>query len=369
MNAPFQIKGKYQRTPGSTQSYLRTILPAAAIAVFGASFGHTVQAREACNAPGCAGTPYSNMSEIAPIGARIDKYMVIPESAKGPAIDPAKGYRIQLLGRGLYMLTENVYQSMFMVYETGVVVIDAPPSIAAYIPKGIAEVTDKPITHMIYSHSHTDHIGGTKSLGGHPIIIAQVETKKLLARAHDANRPVPTKTFTDRYTLNVGSQTLELSYHGNGHEPGNIFIYAPEQKTLMVVDVIFPGWMPFRRLAVAQDIPGYFAQVDEIKSIDFNTLVSGHVARSGTKDDVKLQSEFISDLKAAAGKALQTTKPGEELNPLDAGNAWAYFDNYIDRVALQCVNTLSPKWASKLAAFDVFIWDQCYTMEQSLRID
>ena len=44
-------------------------------------------------------------------------------------------------------------------------------------------------------------------------------------------------------------------------------------------------------------------------------------------------------------------------------------DNYIDRVAIQCVNTLTPKWSSRLAAYDVFIWDQCYAMEQSLRID
>lgn len=369
MNAAFRISGKYRRTLGGTRPSPGTIFLAAAIAVFGAGSGHTVQAREDCKAPGCAGTPYSNMSEIAPIGTRMDKSIDIPASASGPAIDPAKGYRVQLLGRGLYMVTENVYQSMFMVYEKGVVVVDAPPSIAAYIPKAIAEVTDKPITHMIYSHSHTDHIGGAKSLGGRPIIVAQVETKKLLERASDANRPLPTKTFADRYTLNVGSQKLELSYHGNGHEPGNIFIYAPEQKTLMAVDVIFPGWMPFRRLALAQDIPGYFAQVEKIKAIDFNTLVSGHVARSGTKDDVELQSAFMNDLKAAAGKALQTTKPGEELNRLDAGNPWAYFDNYIDRVALQYVNTLTPKWSSKLAAFDVFIWDQCYAMEQSLRID
>jgi hypothetical protein len=38
-------------------------------------------------------------------------------------------------------------------------------------------------------------------------------------------------------------------------------------------------------------------------------------------------------------------------------------------VAAQCVDALTPKWSSKLAAFDVYIWDQCYAMEQSLRID
>ena len=34
-----------------------------------------------------------------------------------------------------------------------------------------------------------------------------------------------------------------------------------------------------------------------------------------------------------------------------------------------CVNTLAPKWQTRLAAFDVYIWDQCYSMEQTLRIE
>jgi glyoxylase-like metal-dependent hydrolase (beta-lactamase superfamily II) len=28
----------------------------------------------------------------------------------------------------------------------------------------IAEITDKPITHFIYSHAHTDHIGGANTV-------------------------------------------------------------------------------------------------------------------------------------------------------------------------------------------------------------
>ena len=49
--------------------------------------------------------------------------------------------------------------------------------------------------------------------------------------------------------------------------------------------------------------------------------------------------------------------------------AGVFFDNYIDRVALACVNQLTPKWSTTLAACDVYIWDQCFAMEQSLRID
>ncbi len=53
--------------------------------------------------------------------------------------------------------------------------------------------------------------------------------------------PAPTVTFSDSYTLTVGNQTLELEHKGPNHNAGSIFIYAPKQKVVMLVDVIFPG--------------------------------------------------------------------------------------------------------------------------------
>jgi glyoxylase-like metal-dependent hydrolase (beta-lactamase superfamily II) len=334
-----------------------------------AAVAHAQSAGGSIITPGAASEPYPNMPSVAPIGVRIGKYMDVPAASQGPAVDPAKGYRLQELGSGLYMITDNGIQSMFLLYDGGAVVIDAPQNFAAHIPQAIAELSSKPITHLIYSHSHADHIGGAKALGGHPVIIAHEETLRLLKRAADPNRPLPTVTFADKYTLHVGKQVLELSYHGNAHEPGNIFIYAPAQRVLMVVDVVFPGWMPWRRFALAQDIPGYFAQVEEIGKMDWDTFVGGHVARTGTHADVDVQAEFNRDVRKAAADALATTTPGEGLNPLDKGNTWAFYDHYIDRVAAQCVNTLTPKWAARLGGFDVYIWDQCYSMEQTLRIE
>jgi glyoxylase-like metal-dependent hydrolase (beta-lactamase superfamily II) len=320
--------------------------------------------------PGQAGRPYANMPDIAPIGVRVDKYYDIPEQAKGPEIDPAKGYRVEELGKGLYMITDGFYQSVFMVYETGIVLIDAPPNYAAKIKEAIAGVSDKSITHVIYTHSHADHIAGVRSVTtGHPTIIAQEETLRLLKRAADPKRPLPTITFKDRYTLKVGSQVLELSYPGNGHAPGNTMIYAPAQKTLVFVDVIFPGYMPFRRFAIAQDIPGNFAQVKELDSMPWEKLVTGHVTRIGTHADVKLQAEFDDDIKTAATRALRSTKFVEGLNQADLGNKWALINDYINRVVVQCVNAMGPKWKTRLAGYDAFIWDQCYAMEQSVRMD
>ena len=179
----------------------------------------------------------------------------------------------------------------------------------------------------------------------------------------------PPRRSTTGTDCRLVRQVLELSYHGNAHLPGNIFVYAPRQRTLMVVDVIFPGWMPWRRFAVAQDVPGYFEQVKTINGWDFDTFVGGHVARTGTRADVATQLAFIEDLRSAAGTALKRTMPGEGLEAADRSNPWAVFDHFIDRVVIDCVNQLTPKWSTKLAAYDVYVWDQCYSMEQSLRID
>ena len=317
-----------------------------------------------------ADIPYPNMPGIPPIGVRTAKYFDVPDSAQAPAVDPQKGYRLQDLGDGVYLITDNAIQSMFMVYDKGVVVADAPQAYAAKIPQAIAEVTSNPITHVIYSHSHADHIGGvTAVLGNKPVLIAQQETLRLLKRAADPARPLPTVTFADKYRLEVGGKVLELNYHGDAHEPGNIFIYAPKPKVLMAIDLVFPGWIPWRRFAVAHEVRGVFDQVELIRKLPWTTFIGGHVTRVGTHEDVDRQWEYMVDIRQAAADALAQNKPGETLNPADAGNPWAYFDNYIDRVALQCVNTMTSKWSSRLAGFDVWIWDQCFSMEQSLRID
>lgn len=143
--------------------------------------------------------PYPNMPSIPPIGVRNGKYIEVPASAKGPPVDAAKGYRLQQLGAGLYLITDNQIQSMFLVYDKGVVVLDAPQSYAANIRKAVAEVSDKPITHLIYSHSHADHIGGAKALGNIPTIVAHEETLQLLSGTRiqiDRSRPSRSRRTT-----------------------------------------------------------------------------------------------------------------------------------------------------------------------------
>jgi hypothetical protein len=64
---------------------------------------------------------------------------------------------------------------------------------------------------------------------------------------------------------------LILDYKGVNHERGNIFIYAPTQRVLMLVDAVFPGWVPFRDLAIAEDVPGFIKAHEQALSYPFDT--------------------------------------------------------------------------------------------------
>ena len=306
----------------------------------------------------------------------------IPESAKGQAIDPGKGYFVGEIRDGLYWVTDGSFQAMFITTGEGVIVVDAPPSIGKNILKAIAEVTDKPITHVIYSHSHADHIGAAGMYPRNATYIAHKETAARLTEINDPSRPYPygaflggapvpqpMVTFSDNYTLKVGNQILELDYRGINHESGNIFIYAPRQKVLMVVDVVYPGWVPFKNLAGAEDIPGFIKAHDEILSFEFDTFIGGHLGRLGTREDVKIEREYISDVQANAAAALMKVDLFAIANQTGYENKWLLFDTYLDAVANECADLTLKKWNGRLGGADVFTKDHCWAMSGSLRIN
>lgn len=191
--------------------------------------------------------------------------------------------------------------------------VDAPPNLGQNLLNAVDEVTEEPITHVIYSHSHADHIAAASMYPADATYIAHEETAARLAGNAGGDRPYgfgaflggssvpePTVTFTDNFTLNVGNQTLELEYRGPNHEPGNIFIYAPRQKVLMLVDVIFPGWSPFKDLAVTESTPAYVQAHNDVLSFELAVFIGGHLTRLGTRQDVETQKAYVLDMQANA---------------------------------------------------------------------
>lgn len=301
----------------------------------------------------------------------------LPATAFGPPI-PAKGYLVDEIANGLYWVTEGTYIAVFLETRRGVVVVDAPPTLAAALPAAIGEVTNKPVTHFIYSHTHGDHVGVAGLLFPDAHFIAHRETAETLARRGDpARRPVPKQTFKKRLPLNFGGQRLELIYPGPNHEPGNIFIWAPDQRTLMWVDVVFPGWVPFKSLALAQDVPGYVAGHDAALALPFETFVGGHLTRLGSREDVEIAKEYVVDVRAACFEALAMIDFFQvivdigflDMNDPSFLNQWELFEVYLDRVAHTAEAIVLDKWSGVLGGAEVFTLSHCSSMVESIRID
>src|SRR5580704_5916448 len=291
----------------------------------------------------------------------------VPPPAKGAAI-PKSGYLVEEIAERTYWLTDGLYQMIFLVTAEGVVAVDAPPTIGNNILRAIASVTKSRVTHAIYSHHHADHTGAMVLYEG-ARFYAHKDVAGLLRQTSDPNRPLPDVTFESHLTLRAGQDVLNLAYHGPSHSPGNIFISLPAQRVLMLVDVVFPGWVPFAYLAESQNIPGWLEAPAQALSYPFDTYIGGHLTRPGTRGDVLIQQEYVAELRAQAASAIATFNPASVYQSVDPTNPWAIFRAYLDGVASQAASAVIPNWVDRLGGADVYTLPNAYQLVESLRID
>jgi glyoxylase-like metal-dependent hydrolase (beta-lactamase superfamily II) len=300
-------------------------------------------------------------------------YAPIPPEALGPPLN-SNGYFVGQIKDNLYWVTDSFYQAMFLTTRDGVVLVDAPPTIGHNLLRAISDVTQangrpSQVTHQVYSHSHADHIGASYLLGSDVVRVGHRICRKLLLRDNDPHRPPPTVIFEDHFELNVGGERLLLDYHGPNHSPDNIFINAPDQQTLMVVDVFMPGWVPFYQFSVAQDVPDTITSQDIAMSNQWQTLVAGHLGRLGVRADGELQIAYIKDLLTSARATMASLDPTPFFQQY-GNNAWAIFKAYLDAASAQTAAPVIDKYLGKLAAADVYTASTAFSMFQfALRVD
>ncbi|GGT87725.1 MBL fold metallo-hydrolase [Actinomadura citrea] len=292
----------------------------------------------------------------------------LPQNAKGPEI-PDAGYVMKEIADGVFWLSDGQYGNMFVVHDEGVIAVDAPPTLGHDILRAIKRVTDKPISHVIYSHEHGDHVGGMSIYPDSVPRYAQSIVAQRLEALADPDRPLPTEVFDHTLTIEAGGHIVHLDYPGPNHTEGNSLIYLPNQRVVMLVDVIFPGWVPFSNLALSADMPGVFALYDKVLGYDFDQLVGGHVNRPGTPEDVRTQIEYMNDLRTTTEAALSSVDLESTMGPVDTENGWAVFRAYLDAVAAQAADEVVPRWLDRLGGADVFTLPNAWAMAESLRLD
>jgi glyoxylase-like metal-dependent hydrolase (beta-lactamase superfamily II) len=293
----------------------------------------------------------------------------LPTAAQDQPVPQDKGYLSREVAPGTFVVTDGLYQALFVITKTGVVVVDSPPTLGEKLPKAIAEATKLPVTHFIYSHSHIDHVGVAAQFKSVQRI-ASVETAAKLRRLADPKRPAPTRTVSgSKSRIEIGGTTFNLAVRGNHHEPGNLYIHLPQKRVLMVVDVVYPGWVPFTNLGMAEDVQGFIDAHASIMAYDFNVFVGGHLSRPGTRTDVETQKEYVDDLIAAVKVGKETVNFGVVAGDVGFANRWLLVKSYMDRVSDVCSAKMIEKWSKRLAGAHVSTPGHCWIMQEHLGIN
>jgi glyoxylase-like metal-dependent hydrolase (beta-lactamase superfamily II) len=301
-------------------------------------------------------------------------YAPIPKSALGPALNE-QGYYVGRVEKNLYWVTDGVYQSAFLTTKDGVVLLDAPPTIGHNIQRAVDEIASangvsNKVTHLIYSHHHSDHVGASSLFNKSVTRIGHEETRHLLLRDNDTARPAPDEIFQDKRTLNIGGERIELAWHGSNHSPDNIYIHLPDHDTLMFIDVILPGWVPFDIFNLNEDVPGSIEATDKVLAYPWKHFIGGHMGKLGTRSDVTLHQEYVADIVAS----IKSVMASNTIDPTPyfqkyRENTWAAVKEYLDALTTASATPIIEKYNGVLAAADVYTKSSTYWILESLRLD
>jgi glyoxylase-like metal-dependent hydrolase (beta-lactamase superfamily II) len=207
----------------------------------------------------------------------------------------------------LYRVQYGMHISALLVTPEGVLVTDPTnPDAARWIRTEIKKRFNKPVRYLIYSHSHSDHIGGASVLAtpGVTILANELTRQYLVDDPYaGANIPVPTRTFSGETTLKFGGQTIRLfQVEPWTHARDLIAIYFVDQKALYAPDLISVksvGFLDFSNERFLQMIEA----IGKIQRIDYQIVIDSH-GPLGTKADADRFLEYLSDLKSGAEKAV-----------------------------------------------------------------
>jgi glyoxylase-like metal-dependent hydrolase (beta-lactamase superfamily II) len=216
------------------------------------------------------------------------------------------------------------------VTSTGVVVVDTKnPGWGQPILNKIRELTEKPITTIINTHTHGDHVSGNVEFSPTVEVIVHENTKanmdKMIPNSTAADQTVPKqtifqlnngrglpkRTFKDKMTIFKGPDAIDLFYFGRGHTNGDAFVVFPALRIAHFGD-IFSG----KNLPLLDANNGGSAALiattlqrahDTLQNVD--TIITGHnpqMTKSDLREYIAFNREFFAEMESArkAGKTI-----------------------------------------------------------------
>ena len=158
---------------------------------------------------------------------------------------------IDNVAMNLYRVTGQGGNTAVFVRNDGVLLVDTK---LANNGQGILDqvrtVTDKPITHILNTHTHGDHTGSNMFFPANVEVVTHANTAANMAKmpafqAAEGRVGVPDRTFEDRLTLFSGAEAVDLYYFGAGHTNGDAFVVFRNARVMHSGDIFATRGLAF----------------------------------------------------------------------------------------------------------------------------
>lgn len=252
-------------------------------------------------------------------------------------------FKAREVGKGLVSVSRGIYSSGFWIGSSDVVVFDPTSEEFSKLMLGeIRKRTKLPISYVIYSHNHWDHISGAKVFADEG---AQIVAHKEAADHIRPNPSVARPTLIwsgDIASLHTAGGDLVLHYVGPSHGKGMTVTEIPAAKAVFVTDLVVAKRVGFMDLPDF-DLEGWLNSLNEIEKIDFKVILVAHDFGGGAilgREAVVEQKQFLIDLMAAVGDSFKSGATMETLGDevksrMQKYKGWAKFDDWIPLNAMR----------------------------------
>jgi cyclase len=230
----------------------------------------------------------------------------------------------------LFVLKGGGGNTAVFITTDGVVVVDAKnPGMGQPILDKIKELTPKPVTLLINTHTHGDHVGGNPEFPATVDIVVQENTKSNMEKMpafQSGGKGMAKRTFKDRMTIGRGADEIDLFYFGPGHTNGDAWVVFPALRAAHAGDLFASKGLPLVDANNGGSVLHYPETLNKahsgIKNVD--TIINGHNATTTTWDDLETFAEFNQDLVTWAQAELKAGK-----TPAQAAAEWSLPAKYV----------------------------------------
>jgi cyclase len=231
--------------------------------------------------------------------------------AQQPAAQGPNVAQIEKVKDNLYMITGGGGNTAAFITAKGVVLVDTKlANWGQAILDKVKTVTDKPISHIINTHTHGDHVGSNEFFPATVEIVAHENTATNMTKMDAFKDPakkfaMPDRTYKDRLTLLSGAEAIDLYYFGAAHTNGDTFIVFRDLRVMHAGDVFPRASTPLIDVNNGASGVAYPATIEKavagIKNVD--TVIPGHSAVTTWQAFVEygeFNRAFLSAVQAAA---------------------------------------------------------------------